>query len=198
MEAFNTLSQQIGEENMLSLCYRFMTFAIARPSEEQRVLLEQKFEQDRHFENLRRILEGTASAAPLEPVPEDETEIVDAPEANAETEIDALQVKAERKAKAALLARAEKFWPFMRVKNIIKNIRISEGPFTLTRNSLNYLGLPYNARFSYMKGLEILAARKNITLETLLVTRPSEYFESYPEANRMMGKLHYGNMGSYL
>ena len=189
------MSQQIGEESMLALCYRFMTFAVARPSEEQRVLLEQKFEQDRHFENLRRILEGT-SRAPLETITE--TEIVDAPEANPETEVDALQAKAERKAKAALLARAEKFWPFMRVKNIIKNIRLTEGRSTFARNSLNYLGLPYNARFSYMKGLEILAARNEITLEQLLVTRPSEYFKSSMEADRMMGKLHYGNMGCYL
>jgi hypothetical protein len=183
MEAFNTLSQQIGEENMLSLCYRFMTFAVSRPSEEQRVLLEEKFEQDRRFENLRRILENSEAEAEEAP-----TEIVEAP---VEAPVD--EAKVNRKANAKILARAEKYWPFMRVKNVIKSLRRADGTFeyrngvlTFTGEVLEHYGLQQNARFSHMTGLEVLAARKKISVEQLLDTSPHQYFGSHEEASRMM------------
>ena len=196
MEAFNTLSQQIGEENMLSLCYRFMTFAVSRPSEEQRVLLEQKFEQDRRFENLRRILEGSEAQAPEVDAPEEApTEIVDTP---AVAPID--EAKATRKANAKILARAENYWPFMRVKNVINSLRRSDGTFeyrngvlTFTGEVLEHYGLQHNARFSHMTGLEVLAARKKITVEQLLDTSPHQYFGNHEEAIRMMGYSKYYN-----
>ena len=53
MDGFRKLLSEIGEEQMLSNCYTFMTLSTARPTEEQRQTLEAKFEQDRRYEELR-------------------------------------------------------------------------------------------------------------------------------------------------
>jgi len=196
MEAFQNLYEQIGEEKMLAFCYQFMTFAVARPTEEQRVLLEQKFEQDRHFENLRGILQGSKAEPAPQAVPQVETatEIVETPlEATVEAAFEAPdEAKAARRAKAAILARAETNWPFMRVKNFLKAIRRYEGAYTYSR-TLEKLGIT-GSRVSYMQGLEILAARKQMTLEQLLVTSPYSYFGDPTVSSRVLAG---GNIGHY-
>ena len=53
MDRFRNLLNDIGEEEMLSYCYTFMTLSTVRPTEEQRQTLETKFAQDRHYEELR-------------------------------------------------------------------------------------------------------------------------------------------------
>jgi len=55
MEAFKKLLEDTGEPAMLEICYTFMTLATVRPTEDQRALLEAKFAQDRHYENLRAL-----------------------------------------------------------------------------------------------------------------------------------------------
>jgi len=147
---FRKLTEEIGEEAMLSLCYEFMTFCVARPTEEQRLVLEAKFEQDRYFEQLRKILTdkteivGTPSPrAPFqEPVPV-------SPKPQEPQEEPTKPQKAPK--------RAERYWPFMRVKNFIKHLDLAKG------------------RFSHMKGLEILAKSKGISVEELLDTHPEKF-----------------------
>ena len=53
MDLFRKLLNEIGEDEMLSHCYTFMTLSTARPTEEQRQTLEAKFAQDRRYEELR-------------------------------------------------------------------------------------------------------------------------------------------------
>ena len=146
---FRKLTAEIGEEAMLSLCYEFMTFCVARPTEEQRLILETKFAQDRYFEELRTILTRPAAAAeapapvseaPASPRPSFQEPVPISPKPQPQTQ------RAPKK--------AEKWWPFMRVKNFVKHLGLAEG------------------RFSHMKGLEILAAHKGISVEELLDTRP--------------------------
>jgi len=53
MDRFRKLLDEVGEEEMLSNCYTFMTLSTLRPTEEQREILEAKFTQDKRFEYLR-------------------------------------------------------------------------------------------------------------------------------------------------
>ena len=150
---FRKLTEEIGEEAMLSLCYEFMTFCVKRPTEEQRLVLEAKFEQDRYFEQLRKILTDkteivTPSAAPYPRAPFQEPVPVSPKPQEPQEE----PTKPQKVPK-----RAERYWPFMRVKNFVKHLDLAKG------------------RFSHMKGLEILAAHKGISVEELLDTRPEAF-----------------------
>lgn len=153
------MTEEIGEEAMLSLCYEFMTFCVARPTEQQRVMLEAKFEQDRYFEELRAILtqpapvipEAPASPAPS-PRPPFQEPVPISPKPEPQTQ--------------RVPKKAEKYWPFMRVKNFVKHLGLAKG------------------RFSHMKGLEILAAHKGISVEQLLETRP-QTFVSHNDMKRL-------------
>ena len=162
---FRKLTDQIGEEAMLSLCYEFMTFCVSRPTEEQRLVLEAKFEQDRYFESLRKILtDKTEIVTPPSPRAPFQEPVPVSPKASPqETEGPEEPIKAQKVPK-----RAEKYWPFMRVKNVVKHLNLATG------------------RFSYMKGLELLAASKNISVEQLLDTRP-EAFVSHYAMKRVVG-----------
>lgn len=53
MDPFRKLLNEIGEEQMLSYCFTFMTLSTVRPTDEQRQTLEAKFAQDRYFSELR-------------------------------------------------------------------------------------------------------------------------------------------------
>lgn len=170
MDAFRKLTAEIGEEAMLSLCYEFMTFCVARPTEEQRLILETKFAQDRYFEELRTILtrpapEAEAPAAEAEaPAPEAEAE-APSPRPSFQEPV-AISPKPQPQTQRAP-KKAEKWWPFMRVKNFVKHLGLAEG------------------RFSHMKGLEILAAHKGISVEELLDTRP-ESLVSHSDMKRLV------------
>ena len=161
---FRKLTDQIGEEAMLSLCYEFMTFCVSRPTEEQRLVLEAKFEQDRYFESLRKILTDKTEIvtppsprAPFqEPVP-----VSPKPEAMPISPKPEEPEEPEEPNAQKVPKRAEKYWPFMRVKNVIKHLNLATG------------------RFSYMKGLELLAASKNISVEQLLDTPPDAFVSHY-------------------
>ena len=150
---FRKLTEEIGEEAMLSLCYEFMTFCVTRPTEEQRLVLEAKFEQDRYFEQLRKILTDKTEIVTPSPTPS----ATPSPRAPFQEPVPVSPKPQEPPKPQKVPKRAERYWPFMRVKNFIKHLDLAKG------------------RFSHMKGLEILAKSKNISVEELLDTHPEKF-----------------------
>ena len=164
--AFRDLLNSIGEEEMLKHCYDFMTFAIVRPSEEQRQVLEQKFEQDRRFEELRSILIGRPSfqepLSPRSPVPSPVPSPVEV-----EVEVEKIQTAKTN------LSKAKKYWPFMRVKNFVNGLNLTD-----------------EKRISYERGLQILAQHRNMTLEELMATSSNKWLGDNSNERLLMSKMY--------
>lgn len=148
-------------KNVIEFCVNYLALSVVRPTEEQRELLEAKFEQDRRFEELRKPLSKeyckknnlcyTCSGA-LEFI--GAYDICKVCDPTRYTELVALMNEPLEKEEV------EVFWPFMRCKNFINWL-------VLTNRKRNVPN-----RLSHRMAIEILAKHMKTTVETFLKTNP--------------------------